>query len=252
MHYGYTYFLQVMFALLCVIVLFQASAATSRDVRGGRGWGGGGGEEASRTSAAACRPPTTFKHCAQCAVLSTHSQRSSHGPLTATSCPLSVPACSGCLQVGGSIIFIVCHWFRRWTGRDTDKAVRRSPSGTALPRAGGAAGGLGGPPGGPMGSAKSFYSSEAGGSEVEIAIQPGSARFAGGQTFVPPHSGEQAGRGGWQEGEGWGGGGGGGPGGGEGTGRWQAAAAFPHGSCADGVAPIVFFAALPSCCRAAD
>jgi hypothetical protein len=52
-----------------------------------------------------------------------------------------------------------------------------------------------------MGSAKSFYSSEAGGSEVEIAIQPGSARFAGSQTFVPPHSGEQAGR----CGRGWGG-----------------------------------------------
>ena len=25
MHYGYTYFLQVMFVLLCIIVIFQAS-----------------------------------------------------------------------------------------------------------------------------------------------------------------------------------------------------------------------------------
>ena len=102
--------------------------------------------------------------------------------------PPAPPACLCLLQVGGSIIFIVCHWYRRWTGRDTDKAVRSSPSGAALPR--GAAAAAGGVPG-PNGSSKSFYSSETGGSEVEIAIQPGSARFAGGQTFVPPQSGEQ-------------------------------------------------------------
>jgi len=37
-----------------------------------------------------------------------------------------------------------------------------------------------------MGSVKSFYSSDPTGSEVEIAIQPGSARFAGGQMVMPP------------------------------------------------------------------
>ena len=45
-----------------------------------------------------------------------------------------------------------------------------------------------------MGSVKSFYSSDPTGSEVEIAIQPGSARYAGGQMHVP-QSGERAG--GW-------------------------------------------------------
>jgi hypothetical protein len=37
----------------------------------------------------------------------------------------------------------------------------------------------------PLGSVKSYYSSDPTGSEVEIAIQPGSARYAGGQMHVP-------------------------------------------------------------------
>lgn len=110
MHYGYTYFLQIMFIVLCVIVLFQ---------------------------------------------------------------------------VGGSIIFIVAYWARRWTGRDrkdgSGSTMQRAPSGSTH---GGMPMGASGMP--MMGSVKSFYSSDPTGSEVEIAIQPGSARYAGGQMVMPP------------------------------------------------------------------
>jgi hypothetical protein len=88
-------------------------------------------------------------------------------------------------QVGGSIIFIFAYWLRRWTGRDK-RADERAAAAAA------AAAGVGG--GHPLGSVKSYYSSDPTGSEVEIAIQPGSARYAGGQMHVP------------QSGEGWGGG----------------------------------------------
>jgi chitin synthase len=111
MHYGYTYFLQIMFIILCVIVLFQ---------------------------------------------------------------------------VGGSVIFIVAYWVRRWTGRDrkdgSGGALQRAPSGST--HGGMAMGAAAGMP--MMGSVKSFYSSDPTGSEVEIAIQPGSARYAGGQMVMPP------------------------------------------------------------------
>ncbi len=88
--------------------------------------------------------------------------------------------------MGGSVIFIVAYWARRWTGRD-----RKDGSGGALQRApsGSTHGGMAMGPGGGMpmmGSVKSFYSSDPTGSEVEIAIQPGSARFAGGQMVMPP------------------------------------------------------------------
>lgn len=81
--------------------------------------------------------------------------------------------------MGGSVVFILMYWWRRFSGRDWGRAKRgdaagglaRSPSGT---------GGGGG-----LGSVKSFYSSDPTGSEVEIAIQPGSARYAGGQMVLP-------------------------------------------------------------------
>ena len=89
-------------------------------------------------------------------------------------------------QVGGSIIFIVAYWARRWTGRDrkdgSGGALQRAPSGST--HGGMAMGGAGAMP--MMGSVKSFYSSDPTGSEVEIAIQPGSARYAGGQMVMPP------------------------------------------------------------------
>ena len=74
------------------------------------------------------------------------------------------------------------YWIRRWTGRDRGPkggapgaGLARSPSGNPV---GGGVGGAGG-------SVKSFYSSDPTGSEVEIAIQPGSARYAGGQMMMP-------------------------------------------------------------------
>lgn len=95
--------------------------------------------------------------------------------------------------MGGSVIFIVAYWARRWTGRDrkdgSGGALQRAPSGSTH---GGMA--MGAAAGMPMGSVKSFYSSDPTGSEVEIAIQPGSARYAGGQMVMPPGDGE---RGGW-------------------------------------------------------
>lgn len=89
--------------------------------------------------------------------------------------------------MGGSIVFIIMYWVRRWTGRDRGAKIgkgenepagglARSPSGNPLPP---------GPLGHGMGSVKSFYSSDPTGSEVEIAIQPGSARYAGGQMMMP-------------------------------------------------------------------
>lgn len=88
-------------------------------------------------------------------------------------------------QVGGSIIFIVAYWARLWTGRDhkdgSGSTLQRAPSGSTH---GGMPMGASGMP--MMGSVKSFYSSDPTGSEVEIAIQPGSARYAGGQMVMPP------------------------------------------------------------------
>lgn len=101
MHYGYTYFLQIMFIILCFIVFFQ---------------------------------------------------------------------------VGGSVVFIVCYWCRRWTGRDKSADKRAAVQHAAASEAAAAA---------QLGSIKSYYSSDPTGSELEIAIQPGSARFTGGQMHVP-------------------------------------------------------------------
>lgn len=88
-------------------------------------------------------------------------------------------------QVGGSIIFIMAYWARLWTGRDhkdgSGSTLQRAPSGSTH---GGMPMGASGMP--MMGSVKSFYSSDPTGSEVEIAIQPGSARYAGGQMVMPP------------------------------------------------------------------
>lgn len=91
---------------------------------------------------------------------------------------------SACLQVGGSVVFIVCYWCRRWTGRDKSADKRAAVQHAAASEAAAAA---------QLGSIKSYYSSDPTGSELEIAIQPGSARFTGGQMHVP------------QSGEHWGG-----------------------------------------------
>lgn len=79
-------------------------------------------------------------------------------------------------------MFIVLYWIRRFTGRDrgNKQPLSRSASGAAGAQ--------------PVGSVKSFYSSDPTGSEVEIAIQPGSARFAGGQMMMP-QSGARRGQG---------------------------------------------------------
>ena len=91
--------------------------------------------------------------------------------------------------MGGSVVFILGHYWRRLTGRFGGRnKMRRTPITPA-----GGDGAMGPMPGGGghVGSVKSFYSSDPPGSELEIAIQPGSARFAGGQMHVPPHSEQQ-------------------------------------------------------------
>lgn len=74
------------------------------------------------------------------------------------------------------------YWWRRWTGRDRGEP-KGAAAGAGLARS--ASGGAVGAVGGMGGSVKSFYSSDPTGSEVEIAIQPGSARYAGGQMMMP-------------------------------------------------------------------
>ena len=119
-HYGYTYYLQAQFVILCAIILFQVGRAWK-----GRSWR---------------------------RLLSWHPSASD----LAASDP---PCCTHPPQVGGSLLFIIRHYWRKFTGAafGTGSMVREGIDH-------------------PAGKVHSDTTSE-----FEIAIQPGSARFAANQ-----------------------------------------------------------------------
>ena len=172
MHSGYTYYLQAQFITMAMIVMFQVGGKAPAGRGGCQGLlpGSNMGKAEGRCGGAPTielllllagtggrwHQSTTFRHGACVADYP--------GPLIPLNPPHThpppTPPCPH--QVGGSILFILGHFWRRLSGMAFGSASMRRE--TYTPR---------------------YPATEATTSEFEIAIQPGSARFAAGHTLPP-------------------------------------------------------------------